>query len=147
MTTPKASDFQERLDSLPPIGKQRTLEYLRFWEEKEQPWHAQEIDALEQEYISKFEKIVDLRETLGWISADIKNAISSTLSKNEKALLAEFEILTFAIFLTQYKPFCLFKKRGMEFKLAKESAARSLVLLTKLKKAEKRAEGGHYDKP
>jgi hypothetical protein len=137
----------QRLEGLPPSGKRRVLDYLRFEEERAQPWHTEEADSRLQEYNSKLETVRDLKERISFVSADVRNILHTALPKDKRELLTEFELLTFFIFLANYKTYCLFNERGSEFKMAKESVARVYRMLVKLKKAEKETEGGRHDKP
>jgi len=136
----------ERLGNLPPPGRRRVTEFWRFEEEKTQSRYAQIADYQEQEYIAKLEKMQDLKKSVVFIAADVRDILETALPKDKKALLTEFELLTFFIFLANYKPYCLFNEKGSEFKMAKESIGRVFRLLAKLKQAEKGTERGRHDK-
>ena len=147
MNDRQAGYLAERLDSLPQLGRRRILEYLRFEEEKALPWNAQRADYLEQEYLAKLEKVRALKKTVDSIAAAARAMLETTLPKEEKALLTEFELLIFFIFLANFKPYCLFNQKGSFLKAAEKSIKRVLKLLEKLKKAEGMTSGGRNDKP
>ncbi len=142
MTDQHTVIWAKRLDALPQNRKQKVLEYLRFEEERARPNHESEADNRLQEYKAKLEKVHDLKERIDFIATDINTILHTALSKNQRALLAEYELLTFFIFLCNYKASCLFNETGSEFRAAIESIARAHRLLVRLKKAEKEKAGG-----